>query len=486
MRINYALSGWIANLGVDPLFSFAFFLFAPALLFLAFLIFRVCVVLEAISYSLIFLINIVFKKVFLPKVLIFVKAFLFTLPCTSSAFSQKQDIFLSKGEQIELKVLELESFSVGNKEVLKYKYLPQRGILLLKGKVSGFTDLVTWNKKKEKKVYHFYVTSKKEQLKKMKIAQILKSTQLRTQVSGELIYVEGEVKKLSSYLLLKNLEKKKFENLILNVKVELKLKNSIVAKIYTDLYQQGFEFVSCQIFGTKLNCEFKGFKTQEQTQKALEKYKNEYLVNFIDLSSLKSNMNYQLMFKIISLESDTMDIRDSGLNSIQTRLSSLLESKNILLNSHNIFLKDKNLTAKIIATPEVNTIINQKFKIQLGGEIPFKQKSDDKESVHWKFVGLQINGDLSLKGKQILLKHKSFITRSANKGITGPRGESAIYIPLDKFTKLYSLNIRQESVKEDGIPYLNKVPFLKHLFMSTSQQSSYKKIIVFAKLVEIK
>lgn len=483
MISNYAFfSGWIANLGVVPLFSFACFLLAPDFFNLFFLLARVCVVFEDIFHSLSYLININYRGIFLSRIPSLVKIFLPLMLLSKPAFAEKKDVFLSKGEQIEISIGKLDHFSVGNKEVIKYKYLPKKNKILILGKSLGFSDLVAWKKDNTKQTYNFYITSKKEQLKKMEIAQVLKNTKLKTKIAGGIVYVNGILESLDSYLLFKNLEKMKLKNLILNVSIHKKLKNRIIGKIYNNLYQQGFEYIYCQELNAQISCEF---NTQTNPKLALFKFINTYNVNFINLNSLKNNKNFKLHFKIISIENDQINLRNPGINNIDGELQSLITNNQFTNKTHNIFIEDQKLEAKLIASPEVTTIIDQKFKIELGGEVPIPSTKNEQEVVTWKFIGLRINGLLSLKRDRFLLKYKSLLTKNSEGSISGPRGESGLYIPEGKFIKLYSIKVQNKSSKETGIPLLNKIPFLKNLFISKNSNSSQKRIVIFVKIMEI-
>ena len=152
----YAFSGWIANLGVVPLFSFAFFLLAPAFFLFNFLRILVCVVLEDIFLSLSYQFNKQYRAIFLTCFLLLVKGFIAQSTAFASASSKQKNIFLAKGEQIELDINNLDSFSIGNSEVVQCKYLSKTKKFLVKGKMLGFSDLII--KSGEDQIYHIYVT----------------------------------------------------------------------------------------------------------------------------------------------------------------------------------------------------------------------------------------------------------------------------------------------------------------------------------------
>jgi Flp pilus assembly secretin CpaC len=142
-----AAPSWIANFGVVPLLRLAAFLLAPIALCFALRRFSVTAVLEAMAISQSKIRDLVkMKHLNVAITLIFVKAFLL-LPVAAFAQMRASDIILSKGEQKELSFPGLKNFSVGNAEIISYKFMPKSGKLLVKGKSVGFTDLIVWTEK---------------------------------------------------------------------------------------------------------------------------------------------------------------------------------------------------------------------------------------------------------------------------------------------------------------------------------------------------
>jgi hypothetical protein len=253
----------------------------------------------------------------------------------------------------------------------------------------------------------------------MEIAQILRGTNLITKIAGQIISVTGEINSISSYLLIKKLESLKPKNLILNVTIKEKIKNSIIEQIYNGLYENDFEFVKCSVIKTQINCDY---LTQSENETVLQNFKDPFMVNFTNLNLQRERKNYLIQFKIVSIESDQLKSRDPGLNNIQTDLKTLLQSNKAEFKSHSIFMEDQEYRANLVAHPEVNTVTGENFKVQLGGEVAFNKQTSNGETTDWKFIGLRIQGKLQFKGKNLLLKFNSFLTRSSKNGVEGPRG----------------------------------------------------------------
>lgn len=476
MKTNYFFSGCTANFGVVPWFSLWFFLFAPAFFLFNFLLIRVCVVFEDISKSLSYLINSYNKAIFLSFMITVVKVFIAITCISGQSFANTKDIILSKGEQTELSIRNLENFSVGNKEVIKYKYRPKEKIILLKGKSMGYSDLVIWDKQGQKSTFHIYVTSKREQLQKMEIIQVLKRTSLQVEISGELIYVSGVVKNEKEYLIFKNIEQQKNKNLILNIGIAPEYLKELISDIYLEFYEQGFEFINCKNIKTKIFCEYQGGSKKHPL---ISKYQNLFAIEFKGHEIQDSPENLTLKFHIVSLENTNGYNSSFGVDRIQASLSDALQGSTHL-KSGDIFFQNQMMRAKLLATPEIRTVIDENFKLRLGSEVPYREVVNGETVTSWKFYGLQIKGKVGIKLNKLLLSHNASFSSSANSGYAGPSGQANLYMNLDKKTKLFSFTLQTENNQENAIPWLSKIPVFGELFKDEQNKQTRKQIIVFA------
>lgn len=481
MISNYAFSGWIANLGVVPLFSFAFFLFTPDFFLFIFLRILVCVVFEDIIFSLKMKVNVIYKELLLPRMALFVKIFLISFFHINITYGNYEDLFLANGEQIEIEAKNLKNFSIGNRDVLKHKFIENKGVLLIKGSKIGFSDLVIWKKDQTKKVYHLYVTSKKEQLKKMEIAQILKESELHVKTSGKLIYVEGEISSLKTYLTIKNLMLTSLKDIIYNIHLTNTVTKKIISKVYLDLYSQGASFVRCQEANTIISCEVSSDINLNTSLDYLQKHLH---INFRPFQESKNVANFIIRFNIISIESNNSNTLKNDFDRIENDLNQIL-NKGPLSRSNNIFLQEKDYRIKQISTPELNIVFDKDFNIQLGGETPYKLlDKNSNQTLSWKFSGLKISGKLNLKNNNFFLSYKSVLTQGSTTNISGPKGESSIFLIPSKRTKLYAINFEKLEEENAKIPLLAKIPLIKELFRSHQDEFQTKKILVYAILEE--
>lgn len=481
LTTNYFLSGWIANLGVVPWFAFLFFLLAPAFLSFNFLLVLVCCVFEAIFLSLCLFLNNI-RELFVYKIPALVKIFLVSVLCaTSIAQADSKDIFLSKGEQIELSSRNLRSFSVGNKEVIKYKYLPSKGIIHIKAKGLGFSDLIITSKRGKKTTYRFYITSKKEQLAKMQLAQIFKDTELSLNAAGKMIELSGAIEQLSTYKKIHYLKNQKDNksSIIYNLTLHPKLRNKLIAKLYLAASKDNIEYIFCDSKNETLLCDY---EAKHGEAKYLFVQSQESFAKLYNLNKSKLDKNYIIEFKIIALQNTDSNQINSGIDSLETELDQLIRNNKAQLNTGSIFLQRHNNRAKVLSTPRVHVLLDDKFKLELGTELPIRSKEKEKTHIEWKFSGLKLNGKLSLFKNRIKLQYNTELTEPTAKGINSPKAESSIFLDEHKLTELYSLSYEQYQKFKIGIPLLSQTPLIGHFFESKQNGHSTQKIKILAML----
>lgn len=483
--INY-FSLWIANLGVDPLFSSIFFLALPAFFLLSFLLHLVCIVFEAIILPLPLLktLNCKFRPLFLSisksNVKVFLVCYVIMGHSNISYASNIKEIFISIGEQVEITRPSIKKYSVGNKDVIKHKFRPKHQQILIKGKKIGFSDLVLW-KKKEKEIFHIYVISKKKQLEQITLIESLKKMNLSIRTQGDIVYVYGKVSTEEQFLLINKIKEQKHKKLILNISLTKELRNKLFSKVYLELYRSGAQKVICRNFGIKILCSVQGLSLSSSS---ISHLKENFFVAFTDQLSRLDDKNFQASFKIIQIETSSADYYKLGLSSISTRLKDLIYSQNNL-NDELIKIEKTNANIKILAEPQTTLILNEKANIQLGGEIPFSRKGNNQEDIlEWKFYGLKISAALKNKNGKPLIHYETELTSPSEKSISGSKGKSSVYVEENKYVKLFEVGYQVDAYNSAYLPILGEIPILKSLFSSNQNVDSYKHIICYIKLEE--
>jgi hypothetical protein len=476
---------WTANLGVVPLLRLAAFLLAPIALFLALRRFSVIAVLEAINISRC-------KTHYLPVLklhnltitLLFVKAFILLTPA-SYAQINSSDIILAKGEQKELSFPGLKNFSVGNPDVISYKFNQKTEKLLIKGKKVGFTDLIIWTKNK-KSTLSLYVLSKQKFLKTFQLAEALKNLDLAIDIKGPVMTASGELSEFSDYLYLQKIKGQYQEQVFYRITINPQLRNHIVGQIYKKLYANGFSSVTCQVDWLDVMCFYEG----SDNPALLKQLSSFYRVSFIQQDSRLRHKNYRLRLKLIQLE--RMDGREIhlGLDKIQTTLSDIFDfGMRKLIEDNLIFLSKSRMELSSLAEPEIVINLHTPQTIEIGSQIPYQnigmQGTQVIAPITWRFAGLKINTKITEVYGKILLDYKTEFSRPVDQAISGSRETSSALLEPGVPMKIFQIGFQTTSKDRQGIPLLSDIPILKHLFESKSDHKTYKQIYGYVILEEM-
>ncbi len=467
---------WTANLGVVPLLRLAAFLFAPIALCLALRRFSVTAVLEAINISSRnFLKDSNLKPLNLTIALLFVKAFLL-LPCALWAQESPGNIILSKGEQKEIDIKGLKKFSVGNPEVISYKFLSKSGKILIKGKRVGFTDLVVWSKN-GKETYSLYVLSKQKFLKTFQLADALKNLDLNIDIKGPIMTASGVLTDFGDYLYLQKIKGQFQDQVFFKITLNPKLRNHIITQIYKKLYSNGFSLVSCQTDWMDVMCFYEG----EKNDNLLKQLATFYRVSFVQQDSRLKHKNYRLKLKLIQLEQ--MDGREIhlGLDKLKASISDLFEfGIKKLVDDNFVFLTQSKMDLSTLAEPELIVNLNTPQLTEIGSQIPYQninaQGANVIAPIDWKFAGLRIKTKITESYGKILLNYETEFSRPVDQAISGSKETSSALLEIGEPLKIFQIGFQTTSKSRQGIPIISNIPILKHLFESKSDQKTYKQI----------
>ncbi|MCT4641858.1 MAG: pilus assembly protein N-terminal domain-containing protein [Bacteriovoracaceae bacterium] len=472
---NY-LSLWIANLGVVPLFSLAFFLLRPAFFCLSFLLVLVCVVFDAIILSFKktdFIIN---RPVKLTISLCIVKIFLLQ----NVAYGQEKEIYLAKGEQKSLKTSKITKFSLGNDEVIAVKTQGVKGQVLLKGKKIGFSDLIIWSEN-EKKVYKVFVTTKAAHLKRVSLLENIKKIGISSKLIGENISLKGKLKTFEQYTLLHRLINKSKVEIISHVEISTNLKRKLLTKVYNYFYKNGYR-PTCSFEFHNMECQLEVVDLKDSF---IKKAKRKFSINILNDHTLLRN-NFKLSFKILKLQKTDSHIRDLSFQGINTKLINIISSNyNSIMEGETFELQDTNISVSVVAKPQVYLTINNPSHVKLGGEIPIVTSNISGSNTTWKFYGLNIKSTLKSLNSALALEYNASLTTPFEKNINGSQGKSLVYIKQNKFQKLFEIGYEQGNIKDESTPLLSKIPLIKYLFTKNSNSNNNQKIICFVKLEKI-
>jgi len=479
-----AAASWIANLGVVPLFLLAAFLLAPIALCLALRRFSVTAVLEAINIS-------SRNKSFLSKMKLLnltiwpflVKVFLLS---SGAAWAQMNpsDLILAQGEQRELKFQGLKKFSVGNPDVISYRYEVKTGKLLIKGKKVGFTDLVTWQKG-EKQTLSIYVLSKQKFLKTYQLADALKNLNLQIDIKGPIMTARGQLEDFSDYLYLQKIKDQYKEHVFFKVSLSQHLKKHMIGQIYKKLFSNGFSSVNCQVDWLDIICFYEGAKNPD----LLNQLKQYYKVSFIQQDSHFNHQNYRLRLKLIQLERlDGQEIH-LGLDKLQTSVSDIFENglRN-MIKDNLIYLQSTQTDLSSLAEPEIVVNLNTPQQIEIGSQIPYQninpQGSTVIAPIDWRFAGLKIKTKITESYGRFSFDYETEFSRPSGEAISGTKEISSALLRLGVPLKIFQIGFQTTAKDRKGIPFLSQIPILKEIFQSKSDSKTYKQIYGYVVLEE--
>lgn len=482
--INYL--AWIANLGVVPLFLLVAFLLAPALFFLAALLFSVTLVLETMTKLLSQLaikLLFYFRRYFLPtfgqsvKINIYVLGVILSLKSTISLAAEANDLVLGIGEIKILKLNTNEKFLISNKEVVQSKPNPAQKELLIKGKMQGMSEVLIIGPK-AKTVYKFMVVNKITDLKISALAMRFEHIGLTSKILGNKISVEGEITNAKTYLDFYKLNENDPE-IIKNFTIHPQALKSILGITYKKLLVENINYAKCNFENNELICVTPDYLEPSLDQKNL-------LTKTLGIKWIKSSpnliINYQVKIKFVQFEQlDGKEIR-LGLDSINSNLNELFHSPILkIVEKNSVLLNEEHLNISTLAEPVINTNLRTETLISLGSDIPYHAYDQQKNSTStsWHFSGLKIKMKLEAVNDQVKIEYETELSKpnsDVQSGSSGSKSKSSLVVKLNSASTLFEISMKTTNQDSSELPLLNKIPILGNLFKSKSNSENYKKI----------
>ena len=484
----------IGNLGVVPLFLLCAFLFAPAF-------FNLLARLPSVTFDLETIVKLLsantflfikYNHAFLYSIRRYVKTNTFRVASTATlaisacyllpvtyAEDFSKNIIISKGEHHEIILKNMRKFTIGNHEIISHKLIENRKKLIIKGKKLGFTELILWESKSQKRILRIYVLSKREHLKIVHVAKSLHSLDVNADISGPLISIVGKIENIQQYNLIYKFFKLYPSIINLQASLSKKLRNNIIAQVYKFSYEEYNDTISCSESNFLILCSFdKSIPIGLELSKFLH---NNYLIQFIPINQNKKSKNFLIKLKIIQIEKSNGEEFSLGLDGISTDLKDLFsEGPKALFNKNKLSLQKRSLLFTTIAEPQTVALINEQTEIEVGSNIPFTTNSKDGVNVTtWKFAGLKIDLKISPHNNRYLLSYKTEFTRPINGKnlmISGNKEKSSALIGLNRPITLFEIGFQTNGSDKNQMPIISNIPILGAIFQSHSGHRSYKKI----------
>jgi len=488
--INYL--AWIANLGVVPLFLLAAFLLAPALFFLAALLFDVTLVLETMTKLLSQLAIkslIYFRRYFLPtfgpsvKANVYVLGVILPLSLNFTYASEVNDLVLGIGEIKTIKLEPKEKYLISNKEVIQSKLNTAQNELLIKGKMQGMAEVMLIGTK-AKKIYKFMVVNKLTDLKISALSMRFEHLGLNSKILGNKIAVEGEITNAKTYLDFYKLNDNESE-IVKNFTINSEAMKSILGITYKKLLEENINYAKCNFENNELICTTPDYLEPSLDQRNL--FSKYYGIKWIKASP-NIIKNYQVKIKFVQFEQlDGKEIR-LGLDALNSNLYELFHSPILkVVEKNSVLLNEEHLNISTLAEPIINTNLRTETVISLGSDIPYQTYDQQKNATNtsWHFSGLKIKMKLESVNDQIKLEYETELSKpnsDREAGSSGSKSKSSVVVKLRSPSTLFEISMRTTSQDSSEFPLLSKIPILGNLFKSKSNSDNYKKIYA---LVEV-
>ena len=492
------VSGWIANLGVVPLFLFVAFLLAPAFFDFLNLLFSVIHVLETMGKLLYncdfsrcintnissYFKNTNFKLSFLPNLSQFVKVifgFLFLNLLISGTSLQAKDYIISRGQSMSLKLPLMTRFNVGNKEVLTYKLNEGNKTLLIRGTSLGASEILVWNKGEPTPTpYQIFVISKVQEAKLLHLAQVLGSLGLATNVRLPHLQVSGEINSHKQYLQYKKIQNQYNDIILDEVTIKLELKREILADVFQLIFNDYKDSTRCEINFSEVTCMY---PANEAPSTSLKKHLGDkYRVIFIEHNNQKFRSNYSFKMKLIQMEQMDGEELRLGLEQLSASLGDLISIPlNKIIEKNAVLLAQKKVQMNTLAEPVGLIRPMSPAEFQIGADVPYATASKDGNVTHtqWQFAGLKVKINLENIGDKLQISYETELTKPStgvNGSISGNKEKSSVVIDLNSPVQIFQISLKTEAQGVDQMPFLNRIPLLGELFKSKSSQNNYKMI----------
>jgi hypothetical protein len=479
----YFCSTWILNLGVVPLLRLTTFLFWPIFVFLRWRRFSVTRVLETITLLLTTALQqliTTFRRANIALNLSSVKDF--ALLCALSLFTPlsvtaQENVLLALGEHREISVLDLEHFINGNREVLNVHHDKERNVLILRGAMQGFSELIMKRQSASEERLAVFVLSKRDHLELYQMAEVFESMNLKVTPRGLNLHVRGVVHTQAHYRRLHQVIKDFPHSLDLQITLSEKLQKSLIAKVYQRFFDHFADSISCEFETLWLHCRFD--EAHEIPAKELEELKEKDFVHFRTKIGQSGQANYRIKLKLVQLEQTDGRELSLGLDGLNLSWADVFyRSIRSIVEEKRIILRDQNVEISTLAEPETLVQLGSKAMLKIGSEIPFSQVQTQTGATQtqWKFAGLQVDLDLQRKGNHYQINYKTGFTRPDGEAISGNRESSTILVPLGRPMAIFNIHFQSIGVSDSGFPVLKNIPLLKHLFGSSSKQRTYKSL----------
>lgn len=482
-RIDY-LSWWIANLGVVPLFLFSAFLTAPLFFFLFLRIIFVCLVFDAITTShYIIKLRSTLLAVFCVKVksIFAILIYLVIIFPSNSPLMAINNKYLAIGEQILLPFAPHSHFSIGNKQILRGKYLRGKSQLLIKGEKEGHSDLIVWNKKTTQ-IYKFIILNNSPEIIKANLISYLGRTKLSYADQANSLIINEPIHNLASLSQINHYcSELKNEECLYTMSPDLQ--KEVITKVYEVFLYNNHPEVFCEPSKreNKILCHYQSH-IPISFNKQIEEMAKEYKILF-KREGIRVNQNIKVSFHIIQVDIKNQFGSELGLSHINSTLAPILNhSSSELIQNNQIIFQNDFMEAKMLAKPEVMTMVDVPNLIKIGQENSYESSAPNAlgtNSIQWKFAGFLLNFTLMRQDQHMVSDYQITLSNHNEEGIKETFKKSKLIVVPESPNFLFKIEIDNQSYKEGRHPIFSGLPLVGKLFRRHSQVKNKQYMIAY-------
>jgi hypothetical protein len=313
---NYFFSGWIANFGVEPLFSLAAFLFLPAFFLLICRFLSVMAVLDDMNKLLRFCFDVRRYKLYL--LVILVKGHIWA--------KTPEAIILLPGEHTTLEFIAPLKFTVGQSGIIGTNVNAQTQTLTIKAKKPGHTEIILWQGQNRKQtiIHPVFVLENKAQFEILPVYRELLSLPDSPELSlkGDHLIIKGEVKDRKSWLQIEKIIQGHWNQIQNNMQLSEDTKKNILSDLYLKAFKRPIEGFRCQFKGSSLTCFVSDLPEKEKNY--FKELQNQFPMHLVAIPS-NDRKNYKIKIMIIQSEFRDEESFSLGLDRLQAQVNDLFD-----------------------------------------------------------------------------------------------------------------------------------------------------------------
>lgn len=366
---------------------------------------------------------------------------------------------LAIGEHVELSTDQVIYYNIGNKEILASSTINERNVLVIKALSKGTSEvLLKFNKKSV--IHQFTIITKEQQKKITQLKTKLKSFGLNIAQTTDLIYVTGEIYKLSELQEFLNIKNQYEEIQIKEINISKKNQNNHIAEIYSYFWKDGIKDVACDYHQLTYICYYHSNELSGNLKKILSDF------NFLKIIKLENTLPpkecIQLNIWQYSHDENSPNlIKENGYE------INLLSPKSFIKKPINLILDHITDSAKLISNQNIYLTPGKKANFSSGIKIPIINRNENTgtTATQYQFIGFSTELDLIQRGALFELEIDNKISSPIeNNSITFDQVKTTLSLGRSEEIIFFTHQLAQATVGQSALiplPLIKNIEILK-------------------------